>query len=168
MTLVLYDPRCCPHSWILFLRYHNLLYLWSVFSMTLIRYFLRKGTLLVFVDGETSARRLSLCLQRRRCRAGRVGRTYWLSSSVQINCTCVCRVQQIKEPKYFVISTKGLNKFECVLICCSASADIIIRTVWCSFKNYWHRHQKSNLLYWNFIMAHEYVACYDVRSFVLK
>lgn len=28
---------------------------------------------------------------------GRVGRTYWLSSSVQINCTCARLVQKIKE-----------------------------------------------------------------------
>lgn len=139
MTLVLYDLRCCPHSWTLFLRYHNLLYLWPVFSKNLIRYFLPKGTLLYRWWDERTPIVIVSATQ-----AQGVGRTYWLSSSVQINCTCDCRVQQIEESKYFVVSTKALNKFEYVLICCSASADIIIRTVCGSFKNYWHRHQKDN------------------------
>lgn len=47
MTPVLYEHAVCSRSLSLFLRHHNLRYLWSVFSMSLLHYFLPKGTTLV-------------------------------------------------------------------------------------------------------------------------
>lgn len=120
MTPVLYSRRGCPHSWTLFLRHHNLVYLWSVFSMSLAISFRRAqiAKLVAAVQDTVVARARCHCVRRV---ARRVGCTYWLSSTVSINCTCVRLVLQIKEPEYPVLSTKGLNKFEYVLICCSPS-----------------------------------------------
>lgn len=114
MTLVLYGLGGCSRSLTLFLRHHNRPYLWSVFSMGPVHYFLPKGAILVNVVGRARDHCVLRPLRLRR----RVGRTYWLSNTVSINCTCVCRVWQIKEPEYCMLSTKGLNKFEYVLICC--------------------------------------------------
>lgn len=107
---ILYGGWSCPHSLTVFLRHHNRHYLWGVFSMSLLQYFLLKGVILVNVGGfaRDHVRR-------------RVGCTYWLSNTVSINCTCARRVQQIKEPEYWALSTNGLNKFEYTLICCSPS-----------------------------------------------
>lgn len=123
MTPVLYSLGGCTHSLTLFLRHHNLVYLWSVFSMRLAVSFRRaqeQDSCLQCSVGsqlQTRGRALAVIVSI----ASRVGRTYWLSSTVSINCTCVRLVLQIKEPEYPVLSTKGLNKFEYVLICCSPS-----------------------------------------------
>lgn len=166
MTPVLYARAVCSRSLTLFLRHHNLRYLWSVFSMSPLYYFLPKGTTLV--NAARGAHSCSLCPMRAR----RVGRTYWLSSTVSINCTCVRRVVQIKETEHRVLSTKGLNKFEYVLICSlpsliSSSALFDAESsIHCLFRRTVPR-TGIDLLKFHYLLWICTVYC-DVRSFVVK